>query len=111
MKFPARYGAGLPGLAAAVDPCGGQHADGRGATGADRGRGRAGLGAAPRPRRPQALHVLAVPLYRHSGQQRYNLLDRAGFAWAEEVAATPDPCLLELHNSGPKFIAAVRRAL
>ena len=58
------------------------------------------------------LHVLAAPLYRLSGQQRfYNLLDREGFAWAEEVAATPDACLLELRNSGPKFIAAVRRAI
>ncbi|MGH3180453.1 MAG: sigma factor-like helix-turn-helix DNA-binding protein [Streptosporangiaceae bacterium] len=59
-----------------------------------------------------ALDVLAAPLYRLSGQQRfYNLLDRAGFAWAEEVAATPEVCLLELRNTGPKFIAAVRRAL
>ena len=66
----------------------------------------------PVPGGRTALHVLAAPLYRLSGQQRfYNLLDRAGFAWAEEVAATPDACLLELRNSGPKFIAAVRRAL
>ena len=58
------------------------------------------------------VHVLAAPLYRLSGQQRfYNLLDRAGFAWAEEVAATPDDCLLELRNSGPKFLAAVRQAI
>ena len=40
-----------------------------------------------------------------------HLLDRAGFAWAEEVAATPEVCLLEFRNSGPKFTAAVRRAL
>ncbi len=66
----------------------------------------------PVPGGRTALHVLAGPLYRLSGQQRfYNLLDRAGFAWAEEVAATPEVCLLELRNSGPKFIAAVRRAL
>ena len=66
----------------------------------------------PVPGGRTALHVLATPLYRHSGQQRfYSLLDREGFAWAEEVAATPDACLLELRNSGPKFIAAVRRAI
>ena len=66
----------------------------------------------PVPGGRTALHVLAGPLYRLSGQQRfYNLLDRTGFAWAEEVAATPEVCLLELRNSGPKFIAAVRRAL
>jgi len=66
----------------------------------------------PVPGGRTALHMLAAPLYRLSGQQRfYNLLDREGFAWAEEVAATPDACLLELRNSGPKFIAAVRQAL
>ena len=66
----------------------------------------------PVPGGRTALHVLAAPLYRLSGQQGfYNLLDRAGFAWAEEVAATPEVCLLELRNSGPKFIAAVRRAV
>ena len=81
-------------------------------------RGLIAAGAAPGwelhpvPGSRTALQVLAAPLYRHSGQQRfYNLLDRAGFAWAEEVTATPDACLLELRNSGPKFIAAVRRAL
>jgi hypothetical protein len=66
----------------------------------------------PVPGGRTALYVLAGPLYRLSGQQRFcNLLDRAGFAWAEEVAATPEVCLLELRNSGPKFIAAVRRAV
>ncbi len=66
----------------------------------------------PVPGGRTALHVLAAPLYRLSSQQRfYNLLDRAGFAWAEEVAATPDVCLLDLRNSGPKFIAAARRAI
>src|SRR5690349_5185163 len=54
------------------------------------------------------LHVLAGPLHRLSGSVRfYNLLDREGFAWAEEVVATPDACLLELRNTGMKFIAAV----
>ncbi|HET9967960.1 MAG TPA: sigma factor-like helix-turn-helix DNA-binding protein [Streptosporangiaceae bacterium] len=58
------------------------------------------------------LHVLAGPLHRLSGSIRfYNLLEREGFAWAEDVAATPDGCLLELRNSGPKFIAAVRQVL
>jgi hypothetical protein len=63
-------------------------------------RGLIAAGAAPGwelhpvPGGRTALHVLAAPLYRLSGQQRfYNLLDRAGFAWAEEVAATPDVCL------------------
>ena len=81
-------------------------------------RGLIAAGAAPGwelhpvPGGRTALHVLAAPLYRLSGQQRfYNLLDRAGFAWVEEVAATPEVCLLELRNSGPKFIAAVRRAI
>jgi hypothetical protein len=56
--------------------------------------------------------VLAGPLNRLSGSVRfYNLLDREGFAWAEEVAATPDACLLELRNTGMKFIAAVRQVL
>ena len=81
-------------------------------------RGLIAAGAAPGwelhpvPGGRTALHVLAGPLYRLSGQQRfYNLLDRARFAWAEEVGATPDACLLDLRNSGPKFIAAVRQAL
>src|SRR5271166_766849 len=81
-------------------------------------RGLIAAGAAPGwelhpvPGGRTVLHVLAAPLLRLSGQQRfYNLLDRAGFAWVEEVAATPDACLLELRNSGPKFIAAVRQAI
>ena len=81
-------------------------------------RGLIAAGAAPGwelhavPGGRTALQVLAAPLYRLSGQQRfYNLLDRAGFAYVEEVAAAPDVCLLELRNSGPKFIAAVRRAM
>ncbi len=58
------------------------------------------------------LHVLAGPLHRLSGSNRfYNLLEREGFAYVEEVAATPDGCLLELRNSGMKFIAAVRQVL
>jgi Sigma-70, region 4 len=66
----------------------------------------------PVPGGRTALHALAAPLYRLTGQQRfYNLLDREGFAWAEEVAATPDACLLSLRNSGPRFIATVRQAL
>jgi hypothetical protein len=81
-------------------------------------RGLIAAGAAPGwelhpvPGGRTALHVLAGPLYRLSGQQRfYNVLDRAGFAWAEEVTATPDECLLGLRNSGPKFLGVVRRAL
>ena len=52
MEYPARAGAGLPGLAGPVAACRGRHADGRSAPGADRGRGSAGLGAAPHPGRP-----------------------------------------------------------
>ena len=58
------------------------------------------------------LNVLAGPLHRLSGSVRfYNLLEREGFAWVEEVAATPDGCLLELRNSGMKLITAVRQVL
>jgi hypothetical protein len=57
------------------------------------------------------LHVLAGPLHQLSGSDRfYNLLERNGFARVEEVAATPEGCLLQLRNSGPRFIAAVRQA-
>lgn len=66
----------------------------------------------PVPAGRTPLHVLAGPLHELSGSVRfYNLLDREGFAWAEEVAATPDGCLLELRNSGMKFVAAVRQVL
>jgi Sigma-70, region 4 len=68
------------------------------------------LHPAPAGRTP--LSVLAGPLHRLSGSVRfYNLLDREGFAFVEEVAATPDGCLLELRNSGMKFITAVRQVL
>ena len=39
----------------------------------------------------------------------HRLQDRSGFAYAEEVAAIPDECLLDLLNGGLKFLAAVRR--
>ncbi len=55
------------------------------------------------------LEVLAGPLLRRTGSRRfYNILERHGFAYVEDVAATPDECLLELRNSGPRLIAAVR---
>jgi hypothetical protein len=58
------------------------------------------------------LHALAAPLLRLSGSNRYfNLLDRSGFAYVEEIAATPDECLLDLRNSGLKFLAAVRQVI
>lgn len=58
------------------------------------------------------LHALAAPLRRLSGNGRfYNLLDRSGFACVEEIAATPDECLLDLRNGGPRFVAAVRQAI
>jgi hypothetical protein len=56
--------------------------------------------------------ALAVPLHRLSGSSRFfNLLDRSGFSCVEEVAATPDECLLGLYNGGPKFLAAVRQVI
>lgn len=58
------------------------------------------------------LHALAAPLRRLSGNGRfYNLLDRSGFAYVEEVAATPQECLTDLRNGGPRFVAAVRQAI
>lgn len=61
---------------------------------------------------PTPLHALATPLRRLSGTGRfYNLLDRSGFASVEEVAATPEECLTDLPNGGPRFVAAVRQAI
>jgi len=58
------------------------------------------------------LEALAGPLLRRTGSRRfYNILERHGFAYVEEVAATPDECLLELRNSGPRLIAAVRAVI
>jgi hypothetical protein len=51
------------------------------------------LHAIPRGHKPLA--VLAEPLQAYSGHRRYcNLLDKAGFATAQEVDATPDTALL-----------------
>lgn len=56
------------------------------------------------------LQVLAGPLRRLSGNGRFfNLLDRSGFAYVEEVTATPDECLTDLGNGGPGLVAAVRQ--
>ena len=56
--------------------------------------------------------ALAGPLLRRTGSRRfYNILERHGFAHVEEVAVTPDGCLLELRNSGPRLIAAVRAVI
>jgi len=58
------------------------------------------------------LQVLAGPLRRLSGNGRFfNLLDRSGFAYVEEVAATPDECLTDLGNGGPGLVAAVRQVI
>ena len=58
------------------------------------------------------LYVLARPLHRLSGSDRfYNLLERNGFATVEEVAATPEICWLELRNCGTQFIAAVQQVI
>ena len=66
----------------------------------------------PVPAGRTPLHVLAGPLHRLSGSYRfYNLLERNGFAHVEEVAATPEECLFQLPNSGPRFIAAVRQGI
>ncbi len=66
----------------------------------------------PVPGGSTPLHALAAPLRRLSGTVRfYNLLDRSGFAYVEEVAATPEECLADLRNGGPKFVAAVRQAI
>jgi hypothetical protein len=34
-----------------------------------------------------------------------------GFVYVEEVAITPEGCLLEFRNSGPRFITVVRQAI
>jgi hypothetical protein len=66
----------------------------------------------PLPPNRTPLHLLAEPLLTVSaGQRFYNLLDRNGFATVEEVAATPDGCLLLLRQAGPKMVAAVRLVL
>jgi hypothetical protein len=66
----------------------------------------------PVPGGRTALHALVAPLRRMTGGGRvYNVLDRSGFAFVEEVAATPDACLLDLRNSGPKLVAVVRQAI
>jgi hypothetical protein len=58
------------------------------------------------------LQVLAGPLRRLSGNGRFfNLLDRSGFAYVEEVTATPDECLTDLGNGGPGLVAAVRQVI
>ena len=66
----------------------------------------------PEPVGRTPLRVLAGPLHRLSGSNRfYNLLEREGFGYVEEVAVTPEVCLLEFRNSGPRFITAVRRVV
>jgi hypothetical protein len=58
------------------------------------------------------LQVLAGPLRCLSGNGRFfNLLDRSGFAYVEEVTATPDECLTDLGNGGPGLVAAVRQVI
>ena len=66
----------------------------------------------PVPAGHTALHVLAGPLHRLSGSDRfYNLLERNGFAYVEEVAATPEHCWFDLRNCGTRFIAAVQHVI
>ncbi len=66
----------------------------------------------PVPPSRTPLDVLAGPLLHRSGSMRfYNILERNGFACVEEVAATPDACLLELRNSGHRLVATVREVI
>ncbi len=66
----------------------------------------------PMPAGRTPLRVLAGPLHHLSGSNRfYNLLEREGFGYVEEIAVTPEARLLEFRNSGPRFIAAVRQVL
>jgi hypothetical protein len=66
----------------------------------------------PVPGDRSPLQVLAGPLRRLSGNGRFfNLLDRSGFAYVEEVTATPDECLTDLGNGGPGLVAAVRQVV
>ena len=66
----------------------------------------------PVPAGRTPLHVLAARLHRLSGSYRfYNLLERNGFAFIEEVAAMPEECWFELRNCGTRFIAAVRQVI
>jgi Sigma-70, region 4 len=66
----------------------------------------------PVPPSRTPLDVLAGPLLHRSGSMRfYNILERNGFACVEEVAATPDACLLELRNSGRRLVATVRAVI
>ena len=64
------------------------------------------------PGRRSPLQMLAEPLRGLSGNGRFfNLLDRSGFTYVEEVAATPDECLTDLGNGGPGLVAAVRQVI
>jgi hypothetical protein len=58
------------------------------------------------------VHELAGPLHSISGSVRYyNLLARFGFVTIQEVAATPDACLLTIHQAGPRMVTAIRAVL
>ena len=66
----------------------------------------------PLPAGHTPLHVLAGPLHRLSGSDRfYNPPERNGFVSVDEVAATPENCWFELHNCGTRFIAAVQQVI
>ena len=58
------------------------------------------------------LEVLARPLLHRTNSRRfYNVLERHGFTYVDEVTSIPDECLLELRNTGPRLVAAVRAAI
>lgn len=58
------------------------------------------------------LEALAGPLLHRTHSRRfYNILERHGFTYVDELTAIPDQCLLELRNSGPRLVAAVRVAI
>ena len=97
-EFPARAGAGLPGLAAAVAACGGRDADGRGAAGADRGRLATGsAGRAPCGRRSRARGSLPrTRMRRRRRRGRGRRCDQArgsprGWRGGPNDVTSPDP--------------------
>lgn len=63
----------------------------------------AGWELLPLPERQILLEVVEPML----GHRAYNMLTRQGFRTVDEVAATPDPALLNIRNLGTKSLAAI----
>jgi hypothetical protein len=94
--------AGIPAVASAVAARRRRQPASRQVPAAHHRRGGSRLGPAPGASGRTPLHVLAGPLHQLSGSDRFcNLLERNGFAYVEEVAATPEACWFELRNCGP----------